>query len=153
MIDVNTCFTYAYSAGTYADFFQAITTDAASTNYLDLDAAGIRIAGGSKPPWIIMRVGTAENGTATSLEIRLQTDSDSGFSTTLRDIKMWRFLSGQMTAGKLLINEPLGHWKYQRYMRLYFNAFNTCGALTVVSYLGSGPESAETDIDLVQAGS
>ena len=153
MIDLATCFTYAYSAGTFSDFVQAITSDAASTNIIDLDAAGIRIAGGSKPPWLILRAITAEDGTATSLEIRLQSDSDSGFATTLRDLYMWRFLSAQMSAGALLINQPLGHWDYQRYLRLYFNAFAACGALTVVSYLAAGPESAVTDIDLVQAGS
>lgn len=153
MIDVKTCFTYAYSAGTYADFYQAITTDAASTNVINLDAAGIRIASGSKSPWIKMRVGTAESGTCTSLEIFLETDSAVGFATTKKQLKMWRFLQAQLTAGALLINEPLGNWKYQQYMRLYFNAYDTCAALTVCAYLAAGPDSAETDIDLKASGS
>jgi len=152
MIDVKTCFTYAYSAGTYADFYQAITTDAASTNIINLDAAGIRIASGSKSPWLKVRVGAADTGSV-SVEMFLETDSASGFATTKRQLKMWRFLQAQMTAGKLLINEPLGNWKYQQYMRMYFNVYTSAVSLTVCAYLAAGPDSAETDIDLVEAGS
>jgi hypothetical protein len=149
-IDIPTCFTYAYSAGTFADFTQAITSDAASTNIINLDAAGIRIAGGSKPPWLVCRVVTAEDGTlATSLEIALETDSDSGFATTRRQINIWNIPAARtQTAGNILINQPLPHLIYQQYLRLYFNAVTTAAALTVCAWLAAGPESAVSDFDL-----
>ena len=148
MIDIRTCFTYAYSAGTVDDFFQDITTDAASTNYIDLDANGINISGGSKPPWLIVRVGTVF-ATLTSLEILLQTDSDSGFATNLKEILTWHFLTATMTAGALLINQPLGNWKLQQYVRLYFNSVGSTGTGSLCAYLSDGPAEAETDIDNV----
>jgi hypothetical protein len=148
MIDANNCFTYAYSAGTYADFFQAITTDSASENYIDLDVAGIKISGGAKPLWICGRVGTVF-ATLTSLEILLQTDSDSGFGTTLKEVKMWHFLTATLAAGALVINEPLGHFDYQRYMRLYFNSVGSTGTGSIAVWLAAGPEPAVTDIDQV----
>lgn len=150
MIDIPTCFTYAYSAGTVADFKQSITGDAASTNIIDLDANGIKISGGSRPPWLICRVVDAFV-TLTSLEILLQTDSDSGFATTPKDVAMGHFLLASMTAGAVLINQPLGHWDYQQYMRLYFNVVGSDpgSGSSLVAYLSDGPESAETDLDNV----
>ena len=152
MIDLGLCFTYAYSAGTAADLYQAVTADAASANYIDLDVANLNIAAG-RPIYLIVRVGTAEDGTATSLEIRLQTDTASAFNVALKDVAMWRFLAAQLTAGAVLINQALPVQKYQQYMRLYFNAFAACGALTICAYLSAGPESAPAQIDLVEAGS
>ncbi len=151
MIDIPTCFTYSYSAGTFADFTQAITTDNPSTNVLNLDAANIAIAGGSKPPWLVVRVITAENGTlATSLEIALETDTDSGFSTAKKQHRIWNIPAARcQTAGNLLINEPLGHWKFQQFMRLYFNCVTTAAALTIIAFLASGPEPAENEYDLI----
>lgn len=150
-IDRQTCFTYAYSTGTYADYYQLINTDEPSTNVLNLDAAGINIAGGSKPPWLIMVVGTVEDGTlATELEILLETDSAVGFGTTLRQIAKWDIPPARLrTAGNILINQPLGHFSFQQFMRLYFNAVTTIAALTVCAWLGTGPESAVNDFDLV----
>jgi len=131
MIDIRTCFTYAYSAGTYADFFQTVTADAASTNLIDLDVAGIKIAGGSKPPWLIARVGTAF-ATTVSINFRLQTDSASGFATTLRDVMTVRVpLANLDAAGDLAINQPIPHFDYQRYMRVYFDVFTNATAGTI----------------------
>lgn len=152
MLDINNCFTYAYGAGTDADFTQAITSDAASTNYIDLDVANINIAAG-KPVYLIIKSIVAEDGTATSLEIRLQSDTASGFATAKKELQMWRFLSAQLTAGALLVNQALPVGIYQRYLRLYFNAFDTCGALTICAYLSDAPESAQTMVDLTEAGS
>jgi hypothetical protein len=147
MIDLKTCFTYAYSAGTSADFFQAITSDAASTNIIDLDTAGISIAG-ARPPWVVVRVGTVF-ATLTSLEILLETDSDSAFGTTLKQVAKWELAAATMTAGALIVNQPIGNWDYQRYMRLKFNSVGSTGTGSVVAYLQDGPETAVTDIDQV----
>jgi len=148
MIDIKTCFSYAYSAGTVDDFYEDITTDAASTNYIDLQKAGINITGGSKPPWLVVRVGTVF-ATLTSLEILLETDSDSGFATTKRQIGMWHFLTASMTAGALIINQPLPGLLLQRYLRLYYNSVGSTGTGSLCAYLSDGPEQAVTDIDNV----
>ena len=156
MWDTRTCFTYAYSAGTYADYYQAITANAVSTNTLDLDAAGLAIAGGSKPPWLVARVGTASDA-AVSIEIKLVTATAADLTTGQKQLKLFRFQGGggtsQMTAGALLINEPLGHFKYQRYLGIEFTTFTDDTTLTIAVGLNDGPEFAVTDIDLVEAGS
>jgi FMN-dependent NADH-azoreductase len=152
MIDIATCFTYAYSLGTIADFVQTITTDAASTNIIDLDTAGIRITGHSRAPYLICRVVTAF-ASIVSLNIRVQTDSDSGFATTLRDIMQVRPALADLTAGKVVVNQPLPNLIYQRYLRLYFDVFTSATAGTMLAYLSDGPEDAETDFDQTEAAS
>jgi hypothetical protein len=146
MIDRLNCFTE--SSGTWA---QTVTADAASTNYIDLDAAGLNIAAG-RPIYLILKVGTVF-ATTVSIEVVLQTDSDSAFATTLKEISMWRFLLAQMTAGALLINEAIPVALYQRYLRLYFNVFTNATTGTFIAYLSDAPESAQTDLTLEQAGS
>ena len=148
MIDVRNCFTYAYSAGTFADFAQALTADAASTNVIDFSANAKVTAGMTKPPWLVVRV-VAAFVTLTSLEIALETDTDSGFATVLKEIMTWHFALGKMTAGALLINQPFGHWKIQRWIRLYFNVVgsNPGSGSSLIAYIADGPEPAEVAVD------
>ena len=42
MMDLKNCFTYAYSAGTHADFVEAVTSSTELTNVLDLIGADSR---------------------------------------------------------------------------------------------------------------
>lgn len=152
MIDINTCFTYAKSAGTAADFYQDISgAEEVSTNKIDLDAAGIKIAG-VNPPILIMRVGTAADN-CVSMEIKLVTATASDLTTGQKVVKSFRFLRAEMTAGALIINEALGHFDYQQYLGFLFTPFTNDNALTVASWLDTGPQPAVTDIDLVEAGS
>ena len=151
MIDIPTCFTYAYSAGTVADFYQALTADAASTNYIDLDKAGINIGGAHNMPFLIVRVGTVF-ATTVSINIIVQTDSATNFATTKRDIMQVRPALATMVAGALLINQALPVLTLQRYLRLYFDVF-TGPTGSVCAYLASGPEPHVTDYDQVEAAS
>jgi len=152
MFDINTCFTYAYSAGTYADFFQDISsTEEVSTNVIDLDVAGIKIAG-SNPPWLLVKVGTAADA-CTSMEIKLITATASNLTTGKKHVGYWRFLQAQMTAGAVLVNQPMGHFDYQRYLGWEFKPFTNDNSLTVLCALTTGPEPAPTDINIVEAGS
>jgi len=152
MFDINNVFTYAYSAGTQADLFQTVTADAESTNRIDLDKANIRLGAG-KPMWVIARIGAVDWATIVSLEIILQTDTDTTFTTALKIYKLGRFAVADMVAGALLLNTPLPHMKYQRYMRMYFNVFTSNTAGTIMVALADGPEDAATQIDMVDAGS
>jgi len=156
MFDANNCFTIQ----TDGTLVQAVTADAASTNIIDLDVAGLNIAAGARPIYLILKAITPDSsGGCVSMEVFLETDSDSGFATTKKEIQMWRFLGNnsgsgsQLTAGALLINQPLLVANYQRYVRLYFNAWTNAIALTFFGALADGPESAQTDVDLEVAGS
>lgn len=149
MFDALNCFTLQ----TDGTLVQAVTTDAASTNLLDLDVAGISAVNPSIGPYLILKVGDTDFADTVSIEIQLQTDSDSGFSTTLREIGMWRFLLAQMTAGALLINQMLPIWDFQRYVRLNFNVFTTAADGSFFACLADGPEPPQTDLDQEMAGS
>lgn len=153
MFDVSNVFTYAYSDGTIADFFQTITADAASTNYIDLKVGDLNIAGGSKKAYIVAYVGTVDFGQIASLEIRLETDSNTNFSTTKKDILLGRFALSDLTAGALLLNVPFPVVKYQRYMRIYFNVFTSANAGKIMVAITDGPESAVAQVDHVEAAS
>jgi hypothetical protein len=143
MIDVKTCFTYAYSAGTSADFYQTVTAAAASTNIIDLDNAGTMIVS-SKGPWLCARVGAAFV-TCVSINIALETDSDSGFATTNRIVSQWRIVLANLAAGALVINQQLPVFDYQRYLRAYFTPFTDATLGTIAIWLSDGPETAVTD--------
>ena len=151
MIDKRMCFTYAYSAGTYADFYQDISgAEEVSTNAIDFDVAGIKI-GGMRPPWWIVKVGTAADA-CVSMEIKLITATAAALNAGVKVVKMHRFLQAQLTAGALIVNEPMGHFDYQQYLGLELTPFTNDNSLTICSYLADGPESGVTDIDLVEAG-
>lgn len=150
IIDLNNCFTYAYSAGTIADYFQTIRQDAASTNYIDLDAANLNIAAG-KPIFLIVLVGTAFVR-LTSLDIRLESDTDPGFGTALKQINTWNVaIANLITAGACVVNQALPVQIYQRYMRIYFNVIDTNpdSGSTICAFLSESPWNAFSQLDLV----
>jgi hypothetical protein len=148
MYDVNNCFTHDGAGG----LVQALTGDAASTNYIDLDAAGLNIAGG-KPIYLVCRVVSAFV-TLTTLEILLENDEDSGFATSLIQVLMWRYTLAQLTAGALIINQALPVVKYKQYMRLYFNVVGSDpgSGSSLIAGLVRGPEPAVDAIDQVNSG-
>ncbi len=152
MIDIPTCFTYAYSDGSKDDFFQAVTTDAASINVLNLDKAGINITN-TWGPYLIVRVGDVAFGQTVSINIRVQTDSNVNFATTLRDVAQYRIALAQLTAGALVVNQKLPDFTYQKFMRLYFDVFTSANAGELIAYLASGAEPHVTDFDQVEAAS
>ena len=58
-----------------------------------------------------------------------------------------------MTAGSLLLNIPLPHMKYQRFLRGFFNVFTSNTAGTIMLALADGPEAAALQVDHVEAAS
>lgn len=132
------------SDGTQA---QTFTGDNVSTNLIDFDKAAIKPTSG-KLTLVVKSIAAFD--ALTSLEILVETDSDSGFGTTLKQILSFHFLLAALSAGALLINIPLPAAIYQRYMRLKFNVVgsdNTVGSIFAV--LASGPEPAEDNLDNV----
>lgn len=153
MLDINNVFTYAYSDGSKDDLFQAVTADAASTNIIDLDKANIKIGKG-KPMWIIARIGDTDWATIASLEIRIQTDTDTTFSTALKDYILGRWALAKLTAGALLLNIPMPAMQYQRYLRIYFNVFTSANpAADIMVALSDSPEESALQVDHVEAAS
>ncbi len=150
MKDINNHFTYAYSAGTEADFAQTVSGDAISTNKLNLKKAAINIAAGKRPIYLIIRSKEAASGTG-SVEFQLVTATAADGTTGQKTIQKWRFADTVMTAGKLLVNQVLPVAKYQQYLAIYFNIFTTTGKFE--AYLSDSPESAETDLDQENTGS
>ena len=152
MWDIRTCFTYAQSAGTDADFFQTVTgAEEVSTNVIDLDAAGLDV-GGSNPPWWILRVGTVF-ATCVSMEFKLISATAADLTTGVKVLISVRVLAAELTAGALIVNQPLGHFSYQRYLGLEITPFTNATTGTIISGLMTGPDPAVTDIDIVEAAS
>lgn len=152
MFSIENVFTYAYSAGTDADMFQTVTADAETTNIIDLDAANIKLGAG-KPMWLVARIGSVDWATIVSLEIRLQTDTADTFNVAVKDYLLGRWALEHLTAGALLLNIPMPHMQYQRYLRGYFNAFTDNTAGTIMLALADGPEEAALQVDHVEAAS
>ncbi len=149
MFDIRTCYTYAYSAGTEADFAQSLTGDAASTNLIDHGAANINLGGGKKSPYILIKALAAFN-TLTSLEILLETDTDSGFATAKKQVQKWEFALASLTAGALLVCQALPAMKSQRYSRLTFNVVGSNPSTgSIIAALVDGPEAAAAELDQV----
>lgn len=145
MFNIKNCFTQNGAGGLTQD----ITGDAASSQIIDWDVAGISVVG-SKGPFLVC-YSTAAFDNLTSLEIRLESDSDSGFATTIKHLQTWDIALASLTAGALLINQMLPNWDYQRYSRLYFNVIGSNPSVgTLFAALTDGPEPAQTDLDLVQ---
>lgn len=149
MFDALNCFTLQ-SDGTLA---QTETSDSASENIIDLDVAGISAVNPSVGPFLIVRCITLYAGSLASLEIFLETDSASGFSTNKKQIQLWRFTEAQLASGALLINQQLPIWDLQRYIRLYFKTWTDTTTGSLFACLADGPETPQTDKDLVQANS
>ena len=149
MQDIKNSFTYAYSVGTYLDHFQVVGADADSTNYIDLDKAGLGLQNPSKPIFICARVGVVFE-TATNIEILLESDTEITFSTQT-NLQRWEFLVTTMTAGALLINQALPVFVYERYLQCSFKTLigsdGSTGSIAI--WLSDAPEPAEAAVSQV----
>lgn len=97
---------------------QSVTTSAASTEYIDLGAAGSVL----KDAWLVIRVDTLQNtGTMT---FALETDSDTGFATA--KAVLWASAAIDYTAlvAGYTIQVPLPAG-LKRYLRVYYTASTT----------------------------
>ena len=152
MIDIKNCFTYAYSAGTFADFKQNVNTDENCTSPIDLDTdAGLNIVS-HKGPYLVIKSIDAAASTGT-IEFRLISSTEealTGGTTVI--VAMWRFTDTQMAAGALLVNQQLPIGIYYQYLGIHFNIYTTTCA-GILAYLSDAPEPAETVLGNTQAGS
>lgn len=125
IIDAQTLFT-----GTAASPAQTITATAASTNIYDngayqgtVTSGGVDIGPGN--PLYIFGVVTAAFDNLTSLDVAVQTATDSAFTTPIT-ISTKNYLLAKLTAGAGLAISPLaGITGSKRFLRLYFTVNGT----------------------------
>ena len=98
---------------------QAITADAASTDYIDSLATGL---GDGESLRFVVCTTTAFN-TLTSLNIKLQSDDNSSFSSASDDVTVNVLLVGLTANTKVVdVAVPRG---LQRYIRAYYDVVGT----------------------------
>lgn len=106
---------------------QAITADAASTDYIDATSTGL---GDGETLRFVVHC-TAAFNTLTSLNIKLQSDDNSSFSSPSDDVVVNVLLAGLTINTKVVdVAVPRG---LQRYIRAYYDVVGTdptTGALT-----------------------
>jgi hypothetical protein len=139
MLDRSNCFTWAESAGTEADFEQNINGTEISTNVINMDTAGLSIAG-DNGPYLIVRANAAGSGTGT-IQIQLVSSTEAALTGgTSNIIQTWKFADTVITAGAVLINQRLPIGKYRLYLGLNF-VVSTTTCAKIVAYLSDAPES------------
>lgn len=98
---------------------QAITADAASTDYIDAKTSGL---GDGEPLRFVVHCTEAFN-TLTSLNIKLQSDDNSSFSSAADDVVINVLLAGLAVNTKVVdVALPRG---LQRYIRAYYDVVGT----------------------------
>ena len=112
---------------------QAVTTTAASTYYIDGRAAGEAL---DNNLYLIVEVGTAFVG-GTSLEITLQTATDSSFTSPVALYDSTAIALASLTANTVLVKIPIPIGLL-RYLRVYYTVVGTMTAGTVSAFLQNG---------------
>jgi hypothetical protein len=149
MFDIKNCFTAVLTTNVLK---QAITASAASVNYIDQNKANIKLGAEPRKTYLVVRVIDAftSGGASTGLTVALETDTDAGFATALKQVLKETIALASLTAGKVILCIPLPVQKYQQFMRAYFTAEGgNFGAGSVVAYLSDTPEDPESQLDVV----
>lgn len=138
---------------------QAITVSAASTNVIDLKAAGIPYghtgavtrdqginAGGNEVP-LLIQVVTAF-ATATSVKVAVQTDDNDAFSSAATVLESEAIPVASLVAGYKFNIPQLPEGTRERYVRLYYTVAGsdaTAGAITagIVAARQNNPLAAQ----------
>jgi len=148
MFDINNCLTAVLTTNVLEQQICNAGATEASTNYMDLGKANLQIANGKKTPILKFRVTEAFAGTGTTLTIDLESDTDSGFATALKQvIRLGVIPKARLVAGALL-QFPLPPEKYQRYLHGYFtgdNTFETTGKAIMWIEDGADGDVAQFD--------
>jgi hypothetical protein len=113
---------------------QAVTTDAASTNLIDLGVARNIFDG--EPMAVLLSIETAADGTTTdeTYEFQIETDDNSSFSSAT-DLLAHSIGYASLTAGSLhVLPIPVGA-AVERYLRLNYNTGGTSPSVTLSAYL------------------
>lgn len=113
---------------------QAITSDAASTNLIDIGIAKNLFDG--EPMAVVLQVDVAADGTTTdeTYEFQIEMDDNSSFSSAT-DLVVHSIGYASLTAGSThIIPIPVGQ-NVEQYVRLYYNVGGTTPSITVTAFL------------------
>jgi hypothetical protein len=113
---------------------QAVTADAASTNYIDLGVARNLFDG--EPMAVVIQVDVAADGTTTdeTYEFQIETDDNTSFSSAT-DLLLHSIGYASLTAGSThVLPIPVGA-AVERYIRVYYNVGGTTPSVTVTAFL------------------
>lgn len=108
---------------------QAVTSSAASTNYIDTSAAADMVG---RPVYLVVRVGTAATASgAATVTFDLRTDSDPAFGSEVTLFSSGAIAKTSLTANTWVIRMalPLGT---KQYIRLYYTV--ATGPLTAGTF-------------------
>ena len=147
-MDVRDMFTYNSTTGAK---YQALTGDAASTQTIDLGKDSKHHFSGISPVYLNVQVKDAFN-TLTSLEIALESDSASDFSTssTKKQVQIANIILAGLTAGRSIVSFIIPDQLWQQYVRLYFNVIGSNPSTgSVWAWLSNVPLVIDEQIDLV----
>lgn len=100
---------------------QAITEDAASTNFLDLQKAG---SWAEKDPFLVVKVNTTFDSAADggTLTLKIETDDDSEFGTATAIYTSAALAQAALVAGAVLLKMRLSDiGDLKRYLRIYYD--------------------------------
>lgn len=113
---------------------QAVTADAASTNYIDIGVARNLFDG--EPMAVVLQVDVAADGTTTdeTYEFQIETDDNTSFSSPT-DLLVHSIGYAALTAGSThVLPVPVGA-AVEKYLRLFYNVGGTTPSVTVTAFL------------------
>lgn len=113
---------------------QAVSADAASTNYIDLGVG--RQIFDAEPMAVLLHVSVAADGTTTdeTYEFQIETDDNTSFSSAT-DLVAHSIGYAALTANSLhVLPIPVGA-TVERYLRLNYNVGGTSPSVTLSAYL------------------
>lgn len=112
---------------------QAVTTSAASTNYIDGRASGEAL---ESDLYLVVQANAAFTG-GTSLDIQFQTATDAAFTTPVVLYDSSAILTASLTANKVLCQVPIPIGLL-RYTRVYYTVVGTMTGGTVTAFIQKG---------------
>lgn len=109
---------------------QALTATAASTNYINLSATE-RFIGTGDPMALVVTVDVAAGGTAPTLEVALQSDDNTAFSSATARATSGTLTAAQLVAGAQFVVAIPSGTATEKYLRAFYTVGGTAPTVTV----------------------
>ena len=148
MLDIRNCFTHDGSGG----LAQALTTDAISTNVLDLGSASkttIQMGVGKKASILKILVTVVPGALDSGAVFTLETASNAALSAGVIVLLTTTTLAvADLAAGVFIFNQAIPAGIYNRYLGIRFNAVSEAATgMKIIAWLDEEAESGTTPVD------
>lgn len=130
---------------------QNVTSDAASTNIIDLGAPGtvlgapaalVRDIGKGNPIPIVVQLDAAAGGTSPTLLVRVEVDSADNFpSATV--VARSESKSGGAAGDRIQLDAYLPEGTNERYLRLFYDVGGTSPDYTLSAFIPAGKQTSD----------